>query len=237
MNAIFTLLLSGLLCLGVATGLAGCKDSSEATQQDSKVVEYDQVKIRQASFERMRKTSREFLTKESTKNPDGTGFATLSLKDYINVSYLEEFEKKYPNLKIIRVMLIIKGANLPAEPDPGLPLKSQLDAAISFRMSEFVRELQKSKDLDPKLFSADEIKRAIASAQEYVDAINAGNVRTYGFAVQGKFKDIEEMARKEYNGKEIRVINVIDRISTGELPFYPWDPIYSNDGKPLDRNK
>lgn len=186
---------------------------------------YDPAVDQKTRFEAMRKRTRNNLAEDAKNNPDKFTYVTMSLWDYYPITTLVDFEKKYPNLKVIFTEVMVKGSTTPTELNPDLPLTQELDRAIHQSELEFERLV---KTIDPHF-------------QDSIDAIKAGNVRTFGFGIQGKLKDIEAMAEQEYGeqgqGKMIRVIMQIGRISTGELPFSDYEPIYANGDKTLDPGK
>lgn len=198
---------------------------------------YDPAVDQKTRFEAMRKRTRNNLAEDAKNNPDKFTYVTMSLWDYYPIITLVDFEKKYPSLKVIFTEVMVKGSTTPTELNPDLPLTQELDAVIKKQTLYYEGELQKIKSA-PNVFTD---PRDLIGAQAVVDAIKAGNVRTFGFGIQGRLKDIEAMAQQEYGeqgqGKMIRVIMQIGRISTGELPFSDYEPIYANDDKTLDPGK
>jgi len=236
MNAIFTLLLSGLLCFGVATGLAGCKDSSEATPVPSMNQDggpYDPALIKKleeekiARFEVIRAANRKNLATKAQQTPEKVERVTLSLFEPASIKYLEEFEKTYPKLNIVETSLDAGGARSWTTFNPAmLSITDELKKVIEEKKKEYGDDLRSAENMDPTVFSAEKIKRSIVSRKAYVDALNAGEIKTYAFTVEGKLKDIETMTQKEYDGKYLRVVNV-NFLLEGVHVGTPYDPEYA----------
>lgn len=239
MNKITTFVFAAVL-LAAPLLLPGCSTTPEnpyIPPSDAETQAYDSAADQKFRFERMRVRNRNSLTEEAQKSPDKMTYVTMSLWDYYPITTLVDFEKKYPGLKVTWTEFMVRGMFSSFEINPELTLKNELDRYTQKKTTEYERELQEVKD-NPGIYSN---PGDLTGAQAYVDAIKAGNIRTFGFGVRGKLKDIEAMARQEYGehgqNKMIRVIMEVGILSTGEVAYSAYEPIYANEDKTVDRYK
>lgn len=239
MNKITTFVFAALL-MAAPLLLPGCSTTPEnpyIPPSDAETQAYDSAADQKFRFERMRVRTRNALTQDAEATPEKMTYATMSLWDYFPITTLVDFEKKYPGLKVTWTEFMVRGSTSPTGINPDVPLTQELDAFTNKMTKWYERELQEVKD-KPGIYPD---PGDLTGAQVYVDAIKAGNIRTFGFGVQGKLKDIEAMARQEYGergqNKMIRVIMEVGILSTGEVAYSAYEPIYANEDKTVDRYK
>lgn len=206
--------------------MIGCKDN--ATQNVAAPVEelYDEEKAtadQHAKFEQLRKELRQFVANRAKEDPEETSQLAISLMDYEPITYLLEFEKKYPKLKIVKFQMHIKGmSSWSGTLDPSKSLKESIDAMIEENKKDELESIETHKRSG---FPASDISIKI------LEAIKEGNVRTYAFEARGKTKDLEAMTTIEFN-KTIRVVEKEALIGKQWVGGF-HEPIYAS----LPKNK
>ncbi len=215
MNAVIAIL---TLALSL-TCLTGCKDEylNQVPQREPTNEELEILDAKR--FEEGRYGQREYLKKRAEKTPEDLAQASVSLMDYeLMIPYLTEFQKKYPNLQITSVMSSIKGMVLWKELSPNENLQTQLTGLVQSRKESLEKRIKEAAEFnssEPDTFSI-----------MLLEALNAGNVRTFGFSVKGKIKDIEAMTEKEFD-QTVRVIRLHVDLKWS-VPSVFSEPIESN---------
>lgn len=223
----FVLLSALALFSMLLTGCEGGKPQIQADDPRANMTAEERKQEQIRFFEEVRSGNKQYLQSAGEKLPEEVGMALLSLTDYYNISYLKEFAEKYPELKIREFMFSVLGAVHLAKINMDLPLAQELERLTQEERGYLEKNIAGYQGLE----NEQSRKEAIAFEQTYLDALNDGNIRTYGFAVIGKLEDINAMADKEYGGKHLRVIVLAAGIDSW-VPVMYYEPIYANNNMP-----
>lgn len=233
--AILLLSVSILSCLN----LVGCKDPAVNSKPDfalvapPKLSEEELAKKEIREFKEMVAHNLEVLEDEAKANPDQTGWAVVSLKDYFLLTTLEDFNKKYPELTIVETNHMLFGGATSSVLDTKKPLHDEIERLIRYWNKYAEWNMRDRLSLRKDRFSQETIDRAAEEATKILEVAKARKVRTMGFAVEGKLKDILAMAKAELGKDYVRAVASINKRQDGTLPFFGWDPIYAYEGTNL----
>ncbi|GEM_PF-4637881 len=220
-----------LICTAALFAFTGCEDSrgnvprvvygdSQEADPRANMSAEERMQEKKVWFEEMRQGNRKFLAEAAKNKPEELGMALLSLTDYHPITRMEEFVTKYSNLKVKEFQFSVLGAVHLFKVDMNLPLHDEVERSIKedrARLEGNIREYGELKNPQSR-------NEAIAFEQKYLDAVNTGNVRTCGFAIIGKLKDIETMAQAEFGGKFVRVIQLAAGVDDS-VPTNYFDPV------------
>lgn len=229
MYTLAMVLMSTLMCM-IGVGCTGELGDTIPKDRESMTHE-ERAEEQKVYFEELRKRNREFLTTAAQKNPEKMGTGILSLMDYEHISIMEDFAKKYPDLQVSAYVFSVKGATHYVNLEQGKDLRQQIEQEKKRYMQRKLRNIKEAKENPNKEIAAD----GVAFEQKFVDALEADNVRTFGFNVIGKLKDLEAMAEQEYN-KTVRVVVLSPEIDWHASNLY-HEPIYASDMDPWKKDE
>lgn len=220
-----------LICTAALFAFTGCEDSrgnvprvvygdSQESDPRANMSAEERMQEKKVWFEEMRQGNRKFLAEAAKNKPEELGMALLSLTDYHPIIRMEEFVTKYSNLKVKEFEFSVLGAKHLFKVDMNLPLHDEVERSIKEEIEYLHQNIKDAQEIKNERGRTERL----ALENSYLNAVNAGNVRTYGFAVIGKLEDIEIMAQAEFGGKFVRVIQLAAGVDD-LVPTNYFDPV------------